>query len=123
MALQAPVVAGTTLASCSAYDQTDTLRSSTVELADGSVHFELVATGAKKDFVLGWDMLTAAQMADVRTAWVALATAYSSNNFVSVLGDTYTVTRHPDQKELKFTAVHVNGVLLRYKGELRLREV
>jgi len=123
MALQAPVVESTTLASCSAYEQTDTLRSATVELADGSVHFELVASGAKKDFVLSWDMLTATQMAAVRTAWVALATAYSSSNFVSVLGDTYTVTRHPDQKELKFTAVHINGTVLRYKGELRLREV
>ncbi len=123
MAIQAPVVAGTTLASCAAYEQTDTLRGATAEMADGSVHFELVASGAKKDFVLSWDMLTAAQRADVSTAWAALATAYSSNNFVSVLGDTYTVTRHPDQKELKFTAVQVNGVVLRYKGELRLREV
>lgn len=122
MAAQAPVVAGTTLASCAAYDEIDTFRGASAEMADGSVRFELVAASVKREFVLSWEMLTATELAAVRTAWAALATAYSSNNFVSVLGVTFTVTRHPDQKELKFPAVLAAGGL-RYKGEMRLREV
>lgn len=122
MATQAPVVAGTTLASCAAYDEIDTFRGASAEMADGSVHFELATSGVKREFTLSWEMLTAAQLADVRTAWAALATSYSANNFTSVLGTTLTATRHPDQKELKFTAVLAAGGL-RYKGEMRLREV
>jgi hypothetical protein len=122
VATQAPVVESNTLASCSAYDEIDTFRGASAEMADGSVRFELVASGVKREFTLSWEMLTAAQLATVRAAWAALATSYNSNNFTSVLGVTFTVTRHPDQKELKFTAVLAAGGL-RYKTEMRLREV
>jgi hypothetical protein len=123
MAITAPVLAGSTLAHVASYKETPILRGAPAEMADGSVRFELVQSGAKRDFVLSYDMLTTAQKATLITAWTALATSYSASNFTSIDGTTYTVTRHPDQKELAFDAVSAAGPTLYWKAELKLREV
>lgn len=125
MAIQAPVLGGTTLASVRADDgfmKTPAVRGGSIEMADGSVHFENVQSSVKYEFRLAWDMLTDAQVADVVTAFATLLTGYTSNNFTDVQGTSYTVTRMPDQFP-EFTPVRVAGATLRWKAELKLREV
>ncbi|MFN8493141.1 MAG: hypothetical protein U0350_36395 [Caldilineaceae bacterium] len=123
MSLFAPSLAGYTLAPPSAYDEEDVIRGGVGTMADGSVYFEVVTTTTtKREFALGWEMATDTQLAIIRMAWTAIATSYSSNNFISLTGGTYTVTRHPDQKLFKVSAVKTaQGV--RWKVSLRLREV
>ena len=125
MAIQAPVLGGTTLAATRAddgYMKTPTVRGGSLVMADGSVRFENVQSGVKYEFKLAWDMLTDSQVSDIITAFNTLLTSYSSNNFTDVQGNTYTVTRYPDQSP-EFTPQRVYGAALRWKAELKLREV
>lgn len=125
MAIQAPVLGGTTLAATrneDGYMETPTVRGGSMVMADGSVRFENVQSGVKKEFRLAWDMLTDSQKADIETAFATLLTGYTSNNFTSINGTTYTVTRYPDQFP-EFTPQRVYGSALRWKAELKLREV
>lgn len=123
MSLSAPVLAGNTLAVPSGYEEEDVIRGGVGTNADGSVFFEVVTVATtKREFTLNWDMATDSQLSTIRTAWAAIATSYSSNNFTSLLGATYTVTRHPEQKSLKVSAVKTaQGA--RWKVNIKLREV
>lgn len=125
MAIQAPVLGGTTLAATrneDGYMKTPTVRGGSMVMADGSIRFENVQSGVKYEFRLAWDMLTGSQVADIVTAFNTLLTGYTSNNFTDVEGNTYTVTRYPDQSP-EFTPQRVYGAALRWKAELKLREV
>lgn len=125
MAIQAPVLGGTTLAATrneDGYMETPTVRGGSIVMADGSVRFENVQSGTKKEFRLAWDMLTDSQKADIETAFATLLTGYTSNNFTNVKGTSYTVTRYPDQFP-EFVPQKIGDGTLRWKAELKLREV
>jgi hypothetical protein len=122
MSLVVPTLEGTSLPPPSGYEESDSFRGASVVMSSGVVKFEIVQSSAKIDFTLTWDALTETQIGTIRTAWAAIKTTYTSSNFLSLRNVSYTVTRHPDQKELKFPAVKTaRGI--RFKGQIKLREV
>lgn len=124
MATQAPALGGYTLASVKADDgfmRTPTVRGGSIIMADGSARFENVQSGVKYEFALRWDALTDTQRDTVISAFATLLTGYTSNNFTDIQGNTYTVTRMPDQYPEFAPTLTASG--LRWKTELKLREV
>ena len=125
MATTQPVLAGNTLpypAAPGGYDESIEYRGGSAEMADGSVVFDLVNATGKHLFVLRWQNITGTQKATVETAYAAIKTSYTSNNFTAPTGTTYTVQRDPGQAKIDWKSEISKGSLV-WSGELRLREV
>jgi len=118
-----PVLEGTTLAYPYDYEEQAEFRGASVETADASVYFDLAQTSLKHLFTLRFRGLTTSQRTDIETAYTALKSNYTTSNFTAPTGTTYTVTRDPAQKELRWQAQPVAGGTLYWQTELRLREV
>ena len=65
MAVSAPVLATYTLAVPNKYKQTFGYRGGTSIMADGTLSTDLVSTSSKVRWEMGWDWLTAAQVAEL----------------------------------------------------------
>lgn len=119
-----PALAGTTLAQVSAtrgFSYSVEYRGSMTVLADGSLQTDLVVDTAKRTFVLTWKNITSTQKTAIETAFNAIRKA--SGAFTAPDGQTATVTRSPQQKEIKWdTEVHGDGSY-RWSGSLTLVEV
>lgn len=119
-----PALAGTTLVQVSAnrgFSYSIEYRGSMTTLADGSLQTDLVVDTAKRTFTLSWKNITSTQKTAIETAFNAIRKA--SGAFTAPDGQTATVTRSPQQKEIKWdTEVNASGVYL-WSGSLTLVEV
>jgi hypothetical protein len=122
--MAAPVLAGSTLAQVSTqrgYSYAATYYGSAQGLADGSTQFDLVNDSKKRVFVLTWKNITTAQKDTIEAAWHAIRKA--SGAFTAPDGQTATVQRDSQQKQLKWdTELRGDGVLL-WSGSMTLVEV
>jgi len=126
MATTQPVLATNNLAhpkSPDGYSETLLYRGASLEMADGTVVWDLVNTDAKHEFTLKWEGLTSAERATIETAFAAIKSSYSASNFTAPTGSSYTVTRHPSQDTLEWQATIIAGNTLRWSTTLKLREV
>lgn len=112
---------GVSLPDPSEYEESEGYRGGGRLMADGSVAFDLVTTTAKHTYSIGWGALTGAQKTQVKNALATVKNASAS--FVTLEGVTVTVTRAEDQEEVRFSAVPVAGGQVRWKAQLKLREV
>lgn len=120
MAISAPVLGGYTLAVPATYEIEFEYRGGSIELANGDVGWDIIG-GQKRIFRLSWNMLTAAQLATVQSAFAAIASASASYTQPEG-GAAVTVKRSPGQKTLKVQYVIAAGGP-RYSTALELREV
>jgi len=123
MAATQPVLAGTTLAHPrleNGFIERVVFRGKSVEMASGAQVTDLVVAGAKREFTLRWDTLTASEKADVITAFTAIKA--SSGSFTAPDAAVYTVTRDGDA-ELEFSFIRAAGGTFVYSSSLQLREV
>ena len=121
MAISAPVLASNTLAVPNRYKQYSGYRGGTSIMADGSMTTDLVSTTAKLRWEIGWDWLTSAQVATLKTAVDAVKN--TSGTFVDVDGTSYTVTLDDGFLELEFEMKKVAGNNQRYATTIKLRQV
>jgi hypothetical protein len=101
--MAAPVLAETTLAYVSAnkgFSYSVEYRGSMQALADGTVQTDLVSDTKKRTFVMTWKNITTAQKNTIEGAFHAIRKA--SGAFTAPDGQTATVTRSPQQKDLKW---------------------
>jgi hypothetical protein len=115
------VLGGVTLPDPSEYEESEGYRGGGRLMTDGSVAFDLLSTTAKHEYTIGWGTLTAAQKTQVKNAFATVKNASAA--FTTIEGASVTVTRAQDQESVKFTAVPVAGGALRWKTQMRLREV
>lgn len=119
MAYTQPVLGSYTLPHISGYEETRGFRGAMVEMADSTVHFDNVVSGAKRTFVLSWTMLTDTEKGTIESAYDALATATKTLTIPSG-GGTTTVSR--TKTELKFIPLKATDGLL-WSTSMELREV
>lgn len=92
MAIPAPVLWGWTLASLSEFEDGVSYRGGTTTMANGSDVVDLVASNSpKRNFLLTWSAVTAAQKGDIRTAYNGTVVSGSAS-FTGPDSVTCTVT-------------------------------
>ena len=117
----APVLNSVTLPSPDQYEEYVGVRGGTTVLADGSLRRQLVQSGNKRRFVLGWTRLTGTQKTTLETALNSAASA--SRSFTAPTGSAYTVVLDQGADELQFTAYTLaDGTMLFKAGPFTLRE-
>lgn len=116
-----PVLGAVTLPWPSEYSEPYGYRGASVEMANGTLAFDLVNPNSKRNFSLTWTHLTDAQRATVHTAFDTTKTA--SVTFVAPTGSSYTVTRAANQNELKWSLREAAGGVFRWSTSMKLREV
>jgi hypothetical protein len=92
-----PTLGATTLPVPKEQSYTLTYRGGTLAMADGSIVHDLVDATARHLFRLRWELLTATELATVKTAYAGVKDATAS--YKSIENVTYTVTR-PDGGEM-----------------------
>ena len=124
MAISVPTLGGQTIFTGvypNKYRQYAGYRGGTSIMADGTMTTDLVNTAAKLRWELGWDWLTSAQVATLKTAVDAVKA--SSGTFVDVDGTSYTVTLDENFLELEIEMKKIAGNNQRYAATLKLRQV
>lgn len=117
-----PVLAGYALPMPNEYSVSVSYRGGELEMADGSLAIDLVASAKKRLWTLEYLLLTDAQRTNLEAGFDAIKAGYTTNNFTDISGSQYTVTRTSATQELKFELV--KSVLgNRWKTSLQLREV
>lgn len=116
-----PVLGGTTMAHPSTYEESYGYRGAAVEMANGSIAWDLVTTTAKRVFTLGWKNISTTARNTIHTAFDTVKTA--TQTFTAPTGSSYTVTRAPGQDELEWSAVADGQGNLRWSTTMQLREV
>ena len=90
--MPAPVLAGSTLAWPTEYENNPTIRGGTEEMLDGSITIEVVDSNLRRTFTMAWVVLTAAQKGTIETSYATIITAPTTNNFTDVEGTSFSVT-------------------------------
>jgi len=124
MAISVPTLGGQTIFTGvypNKYRQYAGYRGGTSIMADGSMTTDLVNTSAKLRWELGWDWLTSAQVATLKTAVDAVKA--SSGTFVDVDGTSYTVTLDENFLELEIEMKKIAGNNQRFSTTIKLRQV
>lgn len=121
MAISAPVLATNTLAVPNRYKQYAGYRGGTSIMADGSMTTDLVNATVKLRWEMGWDWLTLAQVATLKTAVDAVKA--SSGTFVDVDGTSYTVTLDDGFLEIELEMKKIAGNNQRFSTTIKLRQV
>jgi len=124
MAISVPTLGGQTIFTGvypNKYRQFAGYRGGTSIMADGSMTTDLVNTSAKLRWELGWDWLTSAQVATLKTAVDAVKA--SSGTFVDVDGTSYTVTLDENFLELEIEMKKIAGNNQRFAATIKLRQV
>ncbi len=124
MAVSVPTLGGQTIFTGvypNRYKQYAGYRGGTTIMADGSMTTDLVNTSAKLRWELGWDWLTSAQVATLKTAVDAVKNA--SGTFVDVDGTSYTVTLDENFLELEIEMKKIAGNNQRFATSIKLRQV
>lgn len=107
MSISAPVLAGQTLPYPRTYKKTAVWRSGATTTADGTVSHDLVNDSVKYRFEMTWQNATESGIGNLETAYAAMGT--SPVTFVDTMGDTYTVTRSPDDTGLTVDWTAIRG--------------
>ena len=124
MAVSVPTLGGQTIFTGvypNRYKQYAGYRGGTTIMADGSMTTDLVNASAKLRWEIGWDWLTAAQVATLKTAVDAVKA--SSGTFVDVDGTSYTVTLDENFLEVEIEMKKVAGNNQRFAATIKLRQV
>jgi len=124
MAISVPTLGGQTIFTGvypNKYRQYAGYRGGTSIMADGTLSTDLVNTSAKLRWELGWDWLTSAQVATLKTAVDAVKA--SSGTFVDVDGTSYTVTLDENFLELEIEMKKIAGNNQRFSTTIKLRQV
>jgi len=124
MAISVPTLGGQTIFTGvypNKYRQYAGYRGGTSIMADGTMTTDLVNTAAKLRWELGWDWLTSAQVATLKTAVDAVKA--SSGTFVDVDGTSYTVTLDENFLELEIEMKKIAGNNQRFSTTIKLRQV
>ena len=124
MAISVPTLGGQTIFTGvypNKYRQYAGYRGGTTIMADGSMTTDLVNTSAKLRWELGWDWLTSAQVATLKTAVDAVKA--SSGTFVDVDGTSYTVTLDDGFLEIELEMKKIAGNNQRFATSIKLRQV
>ena len=124
MAISVPTLGGQTIFTNTypnRYKQTVGYRGGTSIMADGSMTTDLVSTTAKLRWEIGWDWLTSAQVATLKTAVDAIKN--TSGTFVDVDGTSYTVTLDDGFLDVEIEMKKVAGNNQRYATTIKLRQV
>jgi len=124
MAISVPTLGGQTIFTGvypNKYRQYAGYRGGTSIMADGTLSTDLVNTSAKLRWELGWDWLTSAQVATLKTAVDAVKA--SSGTFVDVDGTSYTVTLDENFLELEIEMKKIAGNNQRFAATIKLRQV
>ena len=124
MAISVPTLGGQTIFTGvypKKYRQYAGYRGGTSIMADGTLSTDLVNTSAKLRWELGWDWLTSAQVATLKTAVDAVKNA--SGTFVDVDGTSYTVTLDENFLELEIEMKKIAGNNQRFATTIKLRQV
>ena len=124
MAVSVPTLGGQTIFTGvypNRYKQYAGYRGGTTIMADGSMTTDLVKTSAKLRWEMGWDWLTSAQVATLKTA-VDVVKA-SSGTFVDVDGTSYTVTLDDGFLEIELEMKKIAGNNQRFATSIKLRQV
>ncbi len=124
MAISVPTLGGQTIFTGvypNKYRQYAGYRGGTSTMADGTLSTDLVNTSAKLRWELGWDWLTSAQVATLKTAVDAVKA--SSGTFVDVDGTSYTVTLDENFLELEIEMKKIAGNNQRFSTTIKLRQV
>ena len=124
MAISVPTLGGQTIFTGvypNKYRQYAGYRGGTSIMADGTMTTDLVNTSAKLRWELGWDWLTSAQVATLKTAVDAVKNA--SGTFVDVDGTSYTVTLDENFLELEIEMKKIAGNNQRFATSIKLRQV
>ena len=124
MAISVPTLGGQTIFTGvypNKYRQYAGYRGGTSIMADGTMTTDLVNTSAKLRWELGWDWLTSAQVATLKTAVDAVKA--SSGTFVDVDGTSYTVTLDENFLELEIEMKKIAGNNQRFSTTIKLRQV
>ena len=124
MAVSVPTLGGQTIFTGvypNRYKQYAGYRGGTTIMADGSMTTDLVNASAKLRWEMGWDWLTSAQVATLKTAVDAVKA--SSGTFVDVDGTSYTVTLDDGFLELEVEMKKVAGNNQRFAASIKLRQV
>ena len=124
MAISVPTLGGQTIFTGvypNKYKQYAGYRGGTTIMADGSMTTDLVNATAKLRWELGWDWLTAAQVATLKTAVDAVKA--SSGTFVDVDGTSYTVTLDDGFLEIELEMKKIAGNNQRFSTSIKLRQV
>lgn len=120
MSFSSPVLGGYTLPPPTTYEVEYEQRGGSIDLANGDVGWDIIG-GEKRIFRMAWNALTAAQLANVHSAFGTIASASASYTQPEG-GAAVTVKRSPAQKTLKVSYVSAAGGP-RYATSLELREV
>ena len=121
MATTQPTLGGSALPYPSTYSDSPAYRGGVRIMADGSVSFDLVTSGYKRVFTLGWVNISTTDRDTVDSRVSSLGT--SSAAFVSPENDSYTVTRDDAMTPIEWTYILDGTGSLRCTGTLILREV
>ena len=124
MAISVPTLGGQTIFTNTypnRYKQTVGYRGGTSIMADGSMTTDLVSTTAKLRWEIGWDWLTSAQVATLKTAVDAIKN--TSGTFVDVDGTSYTVTLDDGFLDVEIEMKKVAGNNQRFSTMIKLRQV
>ena len=124
MAVSVPTLGGQTIFTGvypNRYKQYSGYRGGTTIMADGSMTTDLVNASAKLRWELGWDWLTSAQVATLKTAVDAVKA--SSGTFVDVDGTSYTVTLDDGFLEIELEMKKIAGNNQRFATSIKLRQV
>jgi hypothetical protein len=94
-----PVLAGYTLPYPTTYKKAVVIDGGSERAVNGAVKLSVVNADNRRRWTMAWELITPAEAATLESAWAALRT--TSASFTDVLGNTFTVTREPDQDELE----------------------
>ena len=107
MSISAPVLAGQTLPYPRTYKKTAVWRSGATTTADGTVSHDLVKDSVKYRFEMTWQIATETGIGYIETAYGSMGT--SPVTFTDTTGDSYTVTRPPDDTGLTVDWTTIRG--------------
>jgi hypothetical protein len=111
-------IAGTALPDPAHIQEDYAFRGAATEMADGSLQFDLVQSGAKRVWALTWTTLTAAQKTDLESALAAIKE--TPGVYTDMESNSHTVTRHGNERIRVQHRPTAHGV--RYAVTVRLRE-
>lgn len=118
--MSAPQLGGTTLADPSAQPLIREYRGGGRVMANGTVNFDLVASGVKRRWELTWTNISSAARDTINTALDSLGA--STATFIDAEGNTYTVSRDESLTPVSWVPVPVVGGFV-WSASVTLREV
>lgn len=117
-----PILAGVTLPYPALYKIGSIVDGGAERAINGAVKLSTVNADNRKRFTMTWKLRRSADRTAILSAWSALRS--TSVAFTDVLGDSYTVTRDPEQEELETDYYPIaDGTDWAFDAEMKLLQV